>query len=280
MQMKRMPRMYAESTLQRMYRSLGWEHEKGEYFQQSFDAAAQFYGIIPLKRLLHIIRKYGETLTDEEFYAFAEIKRHEEHFFCILSEDEIYTEGSSCEPPDRELIEESLALYGFEAYELLRAEQQGKHYYIPPDKEEFLRYADDGYFEKTPQTNAVLRFLKQTLHCRDAEDLLEDLVLVYRTEFDDPVPAFFDELERRKIRMTQMQCQTFLELMTELCNHTRLQHNRGFTPDEMYGRHDPDELPSLPVMPSAPAMPAKVPAKNALCPCGSGKKYKRCCGRS
>ena len=25
--------------------------------------------------------------------------------------------------------------------------------------------------------------------------------------------------------------------------------------------------------------PAKSISKNALCPCGSGKKYKRCCGK-
>lgn len=32
------------------------------------------------------------------------------------------------------------------------------------------------------------------------------------------------------------------------------------------------------IHPAKPAGKAKAPARNSLCPCGSGKKYKRCCG--
>ena len=284
---QRLPRMYAESTLNRMYRALNWEPEQCERFRQYFDAAAGLYGIIPMHRLLHIVRKYGETVSDEEFYAFAEIMRHERHFYMILGEDEIYTDGIAVKPADRELIHDSLILYQFEGYDELQAEQQGKAYYIPPDRDAFLRYAADGYFERTPQTEALLQFLRRTFRAHDPEDLLDEIMLTVHAELGDPVSAVLDDLERMKIVMNQQLLRAFLPLMQELCNHTRIQQNRGYTPDEMYRlyhgtrirdtRGDEPAPMKLPVL--APPAPS-APSKNGPCPCGSGKKYKRCCGKS
>ncbi|MBO5647624.1 MAG: SEC-C domain-containing protein, partial [Kiritimatiellae bacterium] len=43
----------------------------------------------------------------------------------------------------------------------------------------------------------------------------------------------------------------------------------------MSGRHQQGSMQS-----SAPAVRAQSVGRNDLCPCGSGKKYKKCCGRS
>ncbi|HBF23384.1 MAG TPA: hypothetical protein DDW23_06150 [Planctomycetes bacterium] len=58
-----------------------------------------------------------------------------------------------------------------------------------------------------------------------------------------------------------------------------------------YGEEGPPEDPysqqraqqesaSLPVTSSSPAPPQEKVPRNSPCPCGSGKKFKRCCGRS
>ena len=48
-------------------------------------------------------------------------------------------------------------------------------------------------------------------------------------------------------------------------------------------RHTPNPEPAPPVLPDEPnsdAAPAPETARNAPCPCGSGLKYKRCCGKA
>ena len=116
----------------------------------------------------------------------------------------------------------------------------------------------------------------------------------------------------------------FVELYQKFHNSTRMQCNRGYTPDELFDMQPPEEhmpkalsfgpnirkaiadgsmdatelrrsilsleLPSeelrmsllkdLSVAESVrPKEPKKKVGRNDPCPCGSGKKYKKCCGR-
>lgn len=84
--------------------------------------------------------------------------------------------------------------------------------------------------------------------------------------------------------------QDFLMLYQELNNHTRMQTNRGHTPSELFETEkkrlrvihldNPTRMPmaeKAPVEPFAP--PAPKVGRNDPCPCGSGLKYKKCCGR-
>ncbi len=54
-------------------------------------------------------------------------------------------------------------------------------------------------------------------------------------------------------------------------------------PEELYALESEDDVP--PIIPFLPARTSKrftvkqKVGKNAPCPCGSGKKYKRCCGK-
>ena len=61
-----------------------------------------------------------------------------------------------------------------------------------------------------------------------------------------------------------------LPMLTDLSNNSRIWPNRGFTPLEMLGRHTSRV--------QTPAANAKA-GRNDPCPCGSGKKYKNCCGK-
>ena len=84
--------------------------------------------------------------------------------------------------------------------------------------------------------------------------------------------------------------QAFFGLYQELSNHTRMQSNRGYAPSELFKEekkrvrvihlHHPTRIPleeGSPMPPSAP--PAPRVGRNDPCPCGSGLKYKKCCGR-
>ena len=66
--------------------------------------------------------------------------------------------------------------------------------------------------------------------------------------------------------------QIVLDILSGIANGTRLWSNNGFTPNELFERYERQQLRKL------PSKVAKI-GRNDPCPCGSGKKYKRCCGR-
>ena len=313
--MRPFPRMYAERTLMRMYRKLNWNDAQLDKYRQIFDAAANLYGIITLRDLLAILHQMGETVTEEGFLAFAEIMRHEEHFYHILAEDEIYTDGRPVEPIDRELIHEALVISGFEGYDEVLEAQQGKPLYIP-DMKDLLKYADEDYYEETSATKALRQFFQTVLHRsrKDAEELLLETILVVRCEGSNPIQAVFDDLERMQIPMTLKEAQQLGGLIKDLNNTTRVPYNRGFTPEELHQREGDGRPRSIIFRPALSdstldakewmqrvmqkdtlsddvrgmllaeleqqgGISEKTPSKNGLCPCGSGKKYKRCCGK-
>ena len=313
--MRPFPRMYAERTLMRMYRKLNWNDAQLDKYRQIFDAAANLYGIITLRDLLAILHQMGEAVTEEGFLAFAEIMRHEEHFYHILAEDEIYTDGRPVEPIDRELIHEALVISGFEGYDEVLEAQQGKPLYIP-DMKDLLKYADEEYYEETSATKALRQFFQTVLHRsrKDAEELLLETILVVRCEGSNPIQAVFDDLERMQIPMTLKEAQQLGGLIKDLNNTTRVPYDRGFTPEELHQREGNGRPRSIIFRPALSdstldaqewmqrvmqketlsddvrgmllaelkqqdSISQKTPSKNGLCPCGSGKKYKRCCGK-
>ena len=55
------------------------------------------------------------------------------------------------------------------------------------------------------------------------------------------------------------------DVVTDLSNAMPRWYNKGYSPDEMAS--------------TLPGRKAAMPGRNAPCPCGSGRKYKQCCGR-
>ena len=112
--------------------------------------------------------------------------------------------------------------------------------------------------------------------------------------------------------MTEKRLNTLVNLLQNANNHTRMQIHRGHTPDEIlqndirmgYYAQPPVIVPgstnAANMLKAASAELATMGVKvdfdsnadivadgkiqkkiypNDLCPCGSGKKYKKCCGR-
>ena len=83
----------------------------------------------------------------------------------------------------------------------------------------------------------------------------------------------------------------FAALYQDLNNHTHKHANRGNTPDELFAqsarglqlrqRLSPeDQLSFFEEPPQKPKLTiGGTPSRNGPCPCGSGRKYKNCCGR-
>ena len=64
----------------------------------------------------------------------------------------------------------------------------------------------------------------------------------------------------------------FVKVMMSVKNNTRLWANKGYTPNEM-------AVPYYRGAQKADGTGRKKIGRNDPCPCGSGKKFKKCCGR-
>lgn len=88
--------------------------------------------------------------------------------------------------------------------------------------------------------------------------------------------------------LTSREFTKLAELLVNAANATRHDANWGFTPNEMValvGHGDTMDLTATPMgfasNPNAPIVRKTVKiGRNDPCPCGSGKKYKKCCGKN
>lgn len=97
-----------------------------------------------------------------------------------------------------------------------------------------------------------------------------------------------EEFKNRNVVFeSDKQMETFASIMTNVNNNTRMLDFRGYTPNEI-ARMSASErtIPSIVPMGSIANktfVPSNMATKkiypNDPCPCGSGKKYKKCCGR-
>ena len=156
----------------------------------------------------------------------------------------------------------------------LQDQQEGKPYY-EPQLEELLRHADDMYYEVTPAFTQLLQFVQKERLAfgQAASELIDDIQLVCMdmglgSNMDDVMAEF----ERRDIMFKDdKQVRALMPLMMDLANSTRIWPNRGFTPNDLL----PADRAAMKKLPG----PFKA-GRNDPCTCGSGKKYKNCCGKS
>lgn len=316
--MSRFPRQYAESTLNRMYKKLELSDDIIKLLEDYFDAFANLYNILPLEDAFGIINGQNkDLLTKEKFIAFSEIMRHdmpEGRFYYILGVDELYNDAPKPEPMERMIVHESLVDVDYEYFYDMHNAQAGKPLCVL-SKEETLKYRDDLYIPQTPQMRTLQKFVREKLRKNksQAEELAADCYTIITCEDKaDITGEIADMLERMKMPMSESQLNEFMGLVYDLNNNTRLPANRGYTPVELSRKYRKHTIPEISFGPNIRDMlqngelnasdmvrqieesdlPAQVKAqmipgikpsskvgRNDPCPCGSGKKYKKCCGR-
>lgn len=158
-------------------------------------------------------------------------------------------------------------------------ERMGKPFYVPR-KNELLKYKDTSYFEQNKYYRALYRFVLKNLtdgNKERATDICEDIQVTCQ---DDFLPSdVFEVFNRLKVTFeNEAQVRETLDLVMELSNHTRLWANNGYTPTELFNMEQRAAARDARTK-SEDERPTKQQrvGRNAPCPCGSGKKYKRCC---
>lgn len=232
-------------------------------------ATTSLYGIVSPQRIVKIYNEQNEDNIDPEDLV---------QFTDMTGEFFEYFEGS--------FVHEAVFLG--DGFFQLKADQAGKPYYVPP-KEELLRYADGSYMEKPEEYQQLYEYIADSIVSvpEVVDGLMGDIQLACALDFS--IESVLDEFLRRHITFeNDTHIMDTARLTIDLANNTRIWENRGHTPNEILGLVETAAFRPFPksriqdsnYMPLLGNIPGEAPKKNGRndpCPCGSGRKYKKCC---
>lgn len=343
------------------------------------NAAVNLYGVIHLKELQEIIKGYEHQLNDYTGYArqsgtYQNSVIYNPRYFgiCTLQhligdnvlsvistldgniihlcfrDDYIKEQGEMMNyfaSKKREITPNDfedffLSTMEKSPYRMLQMDAAEKPFYLP-DKKEFLRYADEYYYETTPAEKELRRYINKkyrsnfaqvartvgisTDECIDdfLEELHDEVTDVGKCSFErDPqelAEFIFHTMEGYDITYNSIDAANeLLGYAMKIANSVRLWSNHGNTPMELVSQMPKDGLTIVPgstqmaetlgegrqelermgmhidLDSNATNIPTlafsngikgegqpgvKKVYPNDPCPCGSGRKYKKCCGK-
>jgi hypothetical protein len=237
-------------------------------------AAANLYGAIPIAEFFDIYRSQTESDFTEE-----DVRLHLEKILLSYDDDgaEYFIRDTA---EGAVLASDSLESWDNKSIGGLVAETRTHPICILP-KEEFLRYEDWTYYEKTEAHESLISFLGKKLRSdagaggalrdKDPEEITAQIVWMLRqwTPLQDVINIMTGE---GGISFSDMaEANRVVGLLAEINNHSRIWGNNGARPVDIL-----DDIPDgVPFRKAGPKT-----GRNDPCPCGSGRKYKHCCGRN
>ncbi|MFS0646478.1 YecA family protein [Siminovitchia sp. 179-K 8D1 HS] len=149
--------------------------------------------------------------------------------------------------------------------------------FFPFSKEQLLKAGEPGFVDQTKGFRQFVHFLTQNYEITKEEAELIAEECVYATRIDHGPKDIFSFLQTR-LEFTDLDgIQACMEKVIHLMNDTRQWILKGYTSDELF-EQEKKLLKPIPTSPTKPEEKKKI-GRNDPCPCGSGKKYKKCCGK-
>jgi preprotein translocase subunit SecA len=239
-------------------------------FESYIVALANLYGIVPAE----ILKDIYNSQNDEQI-SIEEVNDILDNFPENLAEAFVYSYRGH-------FVHD--AVVEFDEFDSLMSKKAGKPYYIP-EKEELLKYTDDFYYEVTEEFDDLLDYVSDNLiKDRDrAQELVEEIQ--GSCQIGSSMKYVMDNFDHFKVDFKSIeQLNEVMKLVMELSNNTRIWENNGHTPMEIFEKFEKPNIRPLPEVPfdfSATNVidmkTRKKIGRNDPCPCGSGKKYKKCC---
>lgn len=163
-----------------------------------------------------------------------------------------------------------------EAYQTILSQSEDMEYYIPTF-EELLYYANHEIDEECEPYKKVYSFFQSKIKDIDTLDKLmkglgclcvQDAMPNYMMSEVNNAGVIFEDIE---------EANHLLHLLTDLSNHTIKWMYKGNTPIAVGKLH---AYPNSIIQKNAPMIKSEPKVyPNDPCPCGSGKKYKKCCAK-
>ncbi len=223
-------------------------------------AALSLYGILRQDELLQIVNQYHTQQVSATAFSATLSSLASASGAYVCWEDY--------------LVHPALAVSNFTpAQKVLQQSAQYARYL--PAKTVFLKYADWTYYERNLSFVALEQHLNKKLHSLtnskySAEELVQKVYQYIRKNANNQ--AIVNLLLSSGIRFDSIpDAQKAMNYIVDIYNSTRTWVLNGNTPRELsiHQRHSSSAIPEK----------SSSISRNAFCPCGSGKKYKKCCGQ-
>ena len=314
-----MDKPMSQQTINKKYKQLGLSKETVELLHRYFTAFANFYGIINFSDAYSIIDKQNpDLITFEKLYEFSNIVERETTYYYIVDRNEMYPDTVAT-PETREIVASYLLDVNDQHYFDLSGYQQGKPIFVPSKEELLKHEDEFYYEETPSSKALEKFFARKRIIGERFLDVMAEIVSSVIFDDGTIDDAFYSlaslgiELtDAEVIRFGNLYCD-FANNFRIPANRgytpkelNKLSAKTNNSPEIILSDNAKEFIRSgklsgadfmnsviasdLPLNTkkdllkqvseiSGSSTPQKPISKNAPCPCGSGKKYKRCCGK-
>lgn len=224
----------------------------------------ELYGVCKLE---HIFNVYKGVVSSEETENIDEMVRK---LIPVFEEQKIlWSDGEYMISPYIATREE---------YKSLLNRQKGN--YFIPDDDTIRAYGFGKFIEKTDEYKAVQKHLSKAIKDSDmAEGMLEEIA-GHITRDDWGIPQVMNCLYDWEVAFDNPKAAEHMtEALSEWIYGIRRWSECGYSRKELGMENEEAKFIAYAENKSNIKLSAKKVYPNAPCPCGSGKKYKKCCGR-
>lgn len=280
----------------------------------------QYYGIAPIEVIYEMYRQKVKDSIDEMIEILWEMPVDivESCLFTMdklgmegwPKENPLYSEKG---------IFVHLQLFENEEFDYLLRQQMDKDFYIP-SAQQIDEICRNGYEASSSAYKKLESFFIKKLKFSYEQAVTWCLQVWANSYEGESPSKIINKMTEANIEFEEKMINELLELLVAAHNNTRMKENRGYKPSEMVRKKSVDKMPTIvPASSNAAAIlkdaapqlqamgvpvdlngntdviqttmfpiglngePIRVEKKiypNDPCPCGSGKKYKKCCGKN
>jgi acylphosphatase len=209
-------------------------------------ASLHLYGIVSFEQVVHLFKKYyDETVTSEEVVSF--LRKAPYDITINLDEEELVIEDMNDEQ-----------------YLMIKKLQGGRPYY-EPEFAKFIKFSQPNYIDESSYHQELKEFVEERL-TSEGEDSYSAYIelLQYILQGSDRSEVIQYLSDRGVEFKSQEEEKAFFDNISGIVKNIRHFKYRGFKESELNTKTVVKEF--------------KV-GRNDPCPCGSGRKYKKCCGK-
>lgn len=221
-------------------------------------SAVVLYGVVTIRELEELIYRYRpecKILSDDLVAALEEIAKKEDANFFLMGHQICHFEFQ-CGADTMDVVDTFLE------------DRAGKPRWYPEDEQELFEYNDDGICLAFEEAVAFAEFAERHGLPNENERLKFLFDLVFMHQQSVPTTKMIAKATGSLKLVTEADQKKFNTLFMAFLNTMPLRVNNGWSAEELFEKD------------SASAAEAKKEiGRNDPCPCGSGKKYKKCCGR-
>ena len=222
--------------------------------------AVTLYGVVTIEEVFELYKRWhpGTPLTAELMRNYAEYLLVEVDLGFIIHKDKFcHTEFDVEDEAEAD-----------EIIQMFIADRDKKPRWYPASEAEFSRFECDEYALASNEGRKFVRFVEKhgPKDQSEREEIMLWVILQHQQGkyFQDYWADLCEDLNLK----SDAQMGELAGILMDFLNSLHLRSNNGWTARDLARREAPQEELRQPKI-----------GRNDPCPCGSGKKYKKCCGR-